>query len=101
MSSAVCWKWIFSVERKRTGSVRARGSAQGDDPRSPQGQALTIRGCVDDQELLPFQCGHPVCHLGHLQAGRGVSMRPGRAVQWALSPCPGGLARSRRGRGRR
>ena len=47
MSSAVCWKWIFSVERKRTGSVRARGSAQGDDPRSPQGQALTIRGCVD------------------------------------------------------
>ena len=28
-------------------------------------------------------------------------MRPGRAVQQVLSPCPGGLARSRRGRGRR
>ena len=71
MSSAVCWKWIFSVERKRTGSVRARGSAEGNVPRSPQGQALTVCGCVDDQELLPFQCGHPVRHLGHLHVGTG------------------------------
>ena len=96
ISSAVCWKWIFSVERKRTGSVRARGSAEGDAPRGPQGQALTVGSRVDDQELLPFQRGHPMRHLGHLHAGRGVSVGLAGRCRGRSLPAPAASARSGR-----
>lgn len=73
MSSAVCWKWIFSVEENRNkylpkihittqGTFSTRGFGGG---RS----VLTISRGMDDQELLVLQRGHSVCQLGHLRGG--------------------------------
>lgn len=74
MSSAVCWKWIFSVKKNsRKGLVK---------PITPSRRCceltslvLTVCGGVNDQELLVFQRRHTRCHLGHLhRQGKGTEL---------------------------
>lgn len=75
MSSAVCWKWIFSVKEKEervchnprrcrvTRHPMLRGSP------SP---GLTVSSRVNDQKLLFFQRGHSMRHPGHLHRDKGT-----------------------------